>query len=490
MTDIIYNRTNTAKEFHRSTAPVKFLKGPVGCGKSVACAIDEYKIACLQEPNSYGKRRTRIGVIRNTYPELKTTTIKTWLEWFPEEHFGRIKWDSPITHHIKIGDLDMEVMFLALDSETDIKKLRSLEFTLIYLNEAQYIPKIIFNVCRERINRFPPKKDGVPITWAGILLDSNPPDTDHWLYKTFEEEKPEGFERFNYAAALVKVDKAPTDGTLHASSLNGSIYVNNTEADYVVVQNDPQYWLKLVTGNTDDYIRVNLLGEYGFVKHGKPVHPEYNDLLHFANKELKADPNLEIGFGWDFGLTPAIAIVQMTPRGQLMVLDELCTDDMGLRSFTSDVVIPHLDKHYPWWRSKYVSDNDPSGSNRSQTDERSCEMILKELGIDSRGASSNQETPRRDALKYFLGKMVDGQPAFIVSNKCKMIRKGLMGGFHYARVKVVGDDRYHDKPVKNIYSHIMEALEYICMRYSAINKKPPPSEIKPYRIMRGNPMGF
>ena len=41
-----------------------------------------------------------------------------------------------------------------------------------------------------------------------------------------------------------------------------------------------------------------------------------------------------------------------------------------------------------------------------------------------------------------------------------MIRKGLAGGFCFKRVKVAGDERYHDQPDKNQYSHPVEALEY------------------------------
>jgi hypothetical protein len=41
-----------------------------------------------------------------------------------------------------------------------------------------------------------------------------------------------------------------------------------------------------------------------------------------------------------------------------------------------------------------------------------------------------------------------------------MWRKGLMGGFKYKRVQVIGDEKFSDEPDKNIYSHICEAGEY------------------------------
>ena len=34
-------------------------------------------------------------------------------------------------------------------------------------------------------------------------------------------------------------------------------------------------------------------------------------------------------------------------------------------------------------------------------------------------------------------------------------------GYHYRRVRVVGDERYHDKPDKNSFSHPHDALQYL-----------------------------
>lgn len=496
--DIVYTATNTAAEFHNDDSFVKFLLGPVGPGKSVACSIDPLKIAFKQEPGYDGIRRTRGAVIRNTYPDLKSTTIATWKTWYPEEIYGRIKYDSPIKHHIKVKDIDCEVLFIALDNPDDVRKLRSLELTWVWVNEGQYISYPIFLTCTERVNRFPPKILGAPITWTGVIVDSNLPDTDHWIYTKIDAKRPKGYKIFRYKPAVLKVSDIPVDGAHYEISLDGSIFINNPYCDYFWVQNDPNYWLKLVPGRTDEEIKVVLQGEYGMVMDGKPVHPTYNDNLHFSNKKLIYDPKIELGLGWDFGLTPAVSIVQLTPRGQLQQLDELWSDDMGLRDFTSNIVIPHLDKNYPGWRNNYVSRHDPAGQTGVQTDGNNCQNILIELGILSLPAGqdanhengNNSPTLRRDSLKYFLSRLVDGQPAYIVSILCKMIRKGLMGAFKYARVKVGGEERYHEKPLKNMYSHICEATEYIAMHYAGVNKKPPLSEDKPYRIHTGSFMAM
>lgn len=493
---IVYTATNTASEFHRDDSFVRFLLGPVGPGKSVATCEEIFIRAIGQAPGYDDVRRTRFAVIRNTYPDLKSTTIATWKTWYPEEKFGKIKWDSPIKHHLKFPledgtRVDCEVLFIALDSPDDIRKLRSLELTGAFLNEVQYVPYQIFLTCTERVDRYPPKILGAPITWTGVFADSNLPDTDHWIYRKIDAPRPKGYKLYFYKPAVLKVDDIPTDGEPYEISLDGSIFINNSDCDYRWVQNNPDYWLKLVPGRTDEEIKVVLQGEYGMVMDGKPVHPTYNDRLHFSNRIIEYNPAIELGLGFDFGLTPACAINQLTPRGQLLLLDELWTEDMGFRDFIKNIVIPHLDKNYAGWRLNYVAVGDPSGGTPSQTEANTCFQVAREEGmILTSAAASNDPVARRDGLKYFLGKMVDGIPAYSVSIKCPMIRKGLMGAYKYARLKVGGDERYHEKPLKNMYSHSCEAEEYIAMHYSAENKKPPPNPKKPYKIRTGDAMGW
>ena len=62
---------------------------------------------------------------------------------------------------------------------------------------------------------------------------------------------------------------------------------------------------------------------------------------------------------------------------------------------------------------------------------------------------------------FILNRMVDGLPGFVLSPTCKVLRKGFAGGYHYRRVKVTGDERYHDKPDKNAFSHPHDALQYL-----------------------------
>ena len=96
---------DTLKAFMKSDVFFRLLRGPVGSGKSVCCCVELFRRALEQKKDKNGIRRSRWAVIRNTNPQLKTTTIKTWLYRFPENEWGKFQWSVPYTHNIKRADL-------------------------------------------------------------------------------------------------------------------------------------------------------------------------------------------------------------------------------------------------------------------------------------------------------------------------------------------------------------------------------------------------
>ncbi len=165
--DLDFTTSPTVWKFLNDDAFFRGLLGPVGSGKSYACAA-EVMLRAVKQPVSPkdGVRYSRFVVVRNSYPELRTTTIKTWLELFPENVFGPMRWSPPITHHIKLparGDaagIDCEVIFLALDQPKDIRKLLSLELTGGWCNEARELPLAVIQGLTHRVGRYPTKAHG------------------------------------------------------------------------------------------------------------------------------------------------------------------------------------------------------------------------------------------------------------------------------------------------------------------------------------------
>jgi hypothetical protein len=394
-------------------------------------------------------------VIRNTYPELKSTTIKTWCEWFPA---WQPKWDAPITANLEFGlpdgtKVEAEVLFFPADRPDEVGKFRSLELTGAWINEASEVPKAVFDILTQRVGRYP---KGGKATWSGVILDTNFPDDDHWLFRLAERERPKDWEFFKQPGGLIYKGGDYNDR---------DSYEPNPLAENVPnLPNGYEYYYRQLAGKTRDWIKVFVLAQYGSVVDGKPVYPEYNDDVHC--KPVKPVEGIPLILGFDYGLTPACAICQVH-RGRLLVLDELVATDMGIRQFARDIVKPHLALNYPTFTFQAVGD--PAGTGRAQTDEKTCFMELAEEGIPAVPAATNAFIGRREAVAKYLTKMVDAKPGLLVDPKAEMIRKGFNGRYQYKRVQVSGDEKYRDQPDKNDYSHIADALQYAALYSVTMN---------------------
>src|SRR5260221_1904058 len=112
-------------KFLMSDNKVDIVQGRIGSGKTNAMFRRLGRHAMQQAKSQRdGLRRTRWAIIRDTFPNLKRTTIPTWRRVWPADVYGPVKMGSPPRHEIAFGDVRIEADFLALDSDDDIKKLR------------------------------------------------------------------------------------------------------------------------------------------------------------------------------------------------------------------------------------------------------------------------------------------------------------------------------------------------------------------------------
>lgn len=450
------------KAFMKDESFFRALRGPVGSGKSVCCCVELFRRALQQEKDSNGVRRSRWAVIRNTNPQLKTTTIKTWLDWFPEQEWGKFQWSVPYTHHIKRQDLDLEVIFLALDRPEDVKKLLSLELTGIWINEAREINKNIIDACSMRVGRFPSMKDG-GCTWTGVIADTNAPEEDHWWpIMSGEVPIPDHIAK-EEAKMLVKPDNwsfyTQPAGMLEEKGEDGNIigYMPNENAEN---RNNMRkdYYPNIVQGKTKSWIDVYVMNRLGSIKDGKPVYPNFASDVHVSKEEIPVAAGIPVYMGVDFGLTPA-AVIGQKVRGRWLLLQEIVAFDMGIVKF-SEVLRQELLTRYP--SNEVIIFGDPAGDFRAQTDESTPFQILRGAGLNARPAPSNDVALRLESVSTTLNRMVDGLSGLLIDFRCRNIIKGFEGGYQYRRIQVSGE-RYDDKPEKNHFSHIHDALQYLML---------------------------
>jgi len=447
----VYKAPPTIASFMVCPAFYRGLMGPVGSGKSSGCCVELLHRAFAQAPGPDGVRRTRFAVVRNTYRELRDTTVRTWLHWVPEEDFGPFGW-TDLAHHLRLahpkgGLVDAEVLFRALDRPQDVKKLLSLELTGAWFNEAREMPLTLVEAMGDRVERFPAAKDG-GCTWAGVIMDTNPPDADHWWHRLAEETRPAHWAFFTQPGGVLERAAAPG---------KEPVFVPNPRAENLD-NLAPQFYEKRVSGKSAAHVRVYYCARYGFVQDGRPVYPEFDEARHVARTELAAAKELPLLVGLDFGLTPAAAIGQRLPDGRWVILDELVATDMGMLRFAEELK-RLLETRYAGLTPHIAGD--PAGVARAQTDERTPFDILRAAGLDARPATTNDPLLRREAVAAALARDVDGRPGLVVNARCRVLIKGMAGAWNHRRVQIAGQARYVDTPDKNRYSHICEAAQYL-----------------------------
>jgi len=463
--DKIYIPNPTGELFHSDNTFVKLIMGPYGSGKSTICCNHIVRHACAMPKWKSGRRRAKWLIIRNTSGELQSTTLQTWLSWFGELGDIRKRQKPLLTYEHTFNDgngiIELELVFIALDSDDDVRKLKSIEATAAYINELSEVPQSVLHHLIGRVNHRYPSQSFCPEPyWSGIICDTNPPDEDHWINDDFEKNPTPNYKIFHQPSGLLE----HVDGTL-SKDKEGN-YIQNPDCDNYA-NLSPDYYPKLAEKRTEGFIKVYCRGRYGIVESGKRVYPEYNDDLHSVAK-IDAIQGAPIHLGWDFGLTPACVVMQVTPRGQVRVLKEYVAVDMGIRSFAKNIVIPSLLVDFVYCKVG-ISTGDPAGAIGDQImEELSCISELNTLGIKTEAATTNDPIVRISCVRYFLNTMIDGQPAFLLSREgCPMLRKGFINGYVYKRMSVSGEERYQDKPFKNKFSHPHDALQYDLMPFAS-----------------------
>lgn len=497
---------DVASGFLKSDAFVRGLRGPVGSGKSVTCCIEIMRRAMKQKPNSEKIRRTRWAVIRNSYPDLKNTTIKTWRDWF-DDRWGKFLWSTPYTHHISVGlpddtRVEAEVIFLALDHEVDVRKLLSMELTGVWINEAREIRKSIVDGASMRCRRFPSKRDG-GATFSGVIMDTNSPSEVHWWgimagevpipeFMTEEERrflvKPKNWEFFTQPPGMN--EQLDQRGDVLS-------YAMNPEAENIS-NLDSRYYPEIVHGKARPWINAYILNRYQSLSDGKRVYPTFRREVHVAREELQPLPGVEISCGIDFGRTPAAIFGQKMHSDRWIILHEFLASDMGanrfaialkneigrlgwsdgrlaneeeieerLKQFETDEDIGMQKEYFqddllfsPKFPMSFVGD--PAGSGRAQTDDKTPFMIMRAHGLPVRPAPSNDPELRIEAVESPLNRLVDGMPGMLISPHCTNLIAGFEGGYHFKR-KQVSIEQYDDKPNKNRFSHPHDALQYLML---------------------------
>ena len=459
-----------------NTSRVKIIQGPQGSGTSSACCMHIFQRALAQPPQADGRQRFRAHIFRETYAKLEETTIPTWKDWFrpgtkPNE-FGIFYETRPYRHEVRVGSLELDITFVAMEDIRDAKSFfMSLETSLIWFNEVQFAQYEVFSEAVGRVSppRYPAMKDG-GCAWGGLIADTNAPPADHWLpimrgdvappdWMTEEKrkalKKPANWGFFMQPPGLIEKFEEYTDGNTTSRRLVG--YEPNPEAENLKYL-PPAFYEEKIAGKTKSWIDSNIMNRSSVVTDGNPVYPQFRREVNVSLRPLEIIPGIPISVGLDFGRQPAASIGQ-TLRADWFIQREYIGRDMSAVEF-APLLKSYLSQQYPGFTFNFWGD--PAGQHRGEATDKTPFQVFGEHGMTVLPAPNpqNQRTVRWEAVNgVLMRRSQSGRPSSLLIDPCCVtLITGLSGGYFMRRLRVSGE-RYAEEPEKNQYSHICEAFE-------------------------------
>jgi len=449
--ELQYRPSATIVKFHSSGAQIRCIVGPVGSGKTSAATWEIFYYLPLHLHERYGIKKTRWVIIRNTYRELADTTRKTVFEWFPfGEYIARD--DIFIVRYPEYG-IEVEALFRSCDKPQHIKKFKSLEITGYWIDESIEVDMEIKKMLKQRIGRYPPRS---PVRFG--IETTNPPEVDDPTYSIFEwmtpipGPEPEGRPLKNH------------EGFWQAAGENRE----NLR---------PGYYEELREDYRDypDWIERYIEGKPGVLQEGRPVYNNFIYKEHVSNEPLEwLGSPLYIGID-DSGNLPAAVVIEALEQRRAHILMEFWTEKHGIVDF-GKMLMTEIRRRWPdavigaiW--------GDPAGeqrySKRSGGFTSNAELLRTECGIDVRPSEQNP-VARIQAVEQMLGRI----GAVKIDKSCRRLISGFTGGYVYPQYTT---GRIGEKPIKNRFSHVHEALQYVFVKlYGPMARILRPEEIEMY----------
>ena len=475
--EIDYRPVPTIDAFHIHPGQVRGIVGPVGSGKTTGATWDVCRYLPLHLAMEWGYKRSKWVIVRNTYDELIDTTQATVFEWFGWGRYQKQRKIYTLVHDDEeFGRFEVELLFRSCDRIQDLKKFKSLEVTGYWIDESIEVAGDIKRILKTRIGRYPSSKQAenwykarfhqVPehLYELKTLADgtiqkafktprfgietTNPPDVEHETYSEFKWQNdvpgpvPEKAPLKNHYGFWQPARE--NEANLRAG------YYDDLIADYA----DHPDWLEM-------YVE----GKPGVIIIGKLVYNNFKRGYHVAKASLIWS-GIPLIRGWDnSGNIPACTVVGVPAPRVVHVYKEINQDKMNIVQFTK-YAVHQCNMAFPG--AEWIDWGDPAGEQKYSTKEggwTSNARLMRENGVEVKSSEQNPAA-RYNAVDDQLA-IIDG---LLIDPSCVRLINGFMGGYHYKEIGA-GTGIYQDKPDKNRFSHIHDALQYAMVRIIGNNKR-------------------
>lgn len=449
-----------AQDFIRDLTKTAVIMGPLGGGKTTACAFKRIYAAtlapiCKHPVDGKPSRMCRWIVLRDTFRSAEKTVLESWKQWFPKTYAGS-SWtggnDRPVTHTLRfIGKdgirIEAVTEFAGLN-ENDIETLmKGREYSGVWLNELDTHAPGALDDAEQRVGRFPMKTimlDADAPRRGFVIGDMNAPTLDNWTHE-------------------VLVVKRGPGRAFHQQPSGRSADAENR------FNLEPDYYDRIVENQEAHFVRRMVDNKFGYSRAGKPVYESFDREIHVAQSEIGFIPGLELIIGVDTSinaLNPAAVFKQVHPTGRICNIDELYLGHgVGSARFGEALKL-RLDDRYAEATTIriYIDPAAQYGGDKEGGQLSAMEIIAMITGlpvlIPANG--SNELGLRLDAVKAELrGYLEPDTKLLICPVRCPITIKAMEGKYRYKRKPATASFEYEEKPEKtHPESDICDADQY------------------------------
>lgn len=459
-----YKPTPTAKRIHACNSNMVVAIGPVGCGKSFMSWRHVFGVV-MAMPAQNGVVRARTLAMRNTLEQTVDTMLPSFFEALPAS--WRADWSASkktmyVDYSMRKGGeqvrVEHEIIFRAAERAEDERKFKSLNVTNVLASEFSMLNFDLMMTGFTRTGRFPTGMGSEQV--MNGLFESNNFSRSHKMHGFFIER--DGVDEMARSMELspdgfMTVFRYPGGRTKEAENLE------NLPKDYYKIN-------ALVKG--EQWARVNIDNEPGVVGEGRQCY-RFDPDVHVDEKILP-DPFLPIHLGVDLGRDSAYVMTQERRDGSIRVVDCYFVDNLPLVTACPEAA-DYFASRYPnreWrWAGVWA---DPGGKAEWQNDDVKpidiLERAFRRLGCRTMAAGTNDVNTRIEVVNDLFQRTnhTDFKPRLMISGsgRCQALVDSCMA-YHWAELKEwnkAGAVRYQEKPMKDHYSHLAEALQYAALR--------------------------
>ena len=388
----------TQMEYLLSDAKLKAYMGPAGVAKTSTGVADIFLKALLMPG-------TKWFIARRDYNDLNETTLRTALNVLNNLPDGTLLdrqkmapqkwWIRPIVHGVNGAATEpSEITFLGLSDYVG-----GYEFTGGFIDEADEVTQNNFMQMVGRL-RYKPYPD-FPDENFGMGCAFNPPSMSHWLY-----------------TACTGLD---ITGAKVAAPVMTLFRPRKTEND----RNLPKNYRALQIASMSTELQQRYVdGAWGNTFPGEPVIRQFRQAVHVRPK-LQFNGGTLFRF-WDFGYNrPAVLFAQVAMDGRTQILKEFLGHHIEGTKFI-ETVIAQTARAFPY-AEKFVDYGDPAVAQHKDTG--SMLALLNNAGILMRYQRTPFELSMQMLRKRFET-LIEGEPAIVIDESCRILIDGLLGGYH------------------------------------------------------------